>query len=657
MRSARNANKRLSRYKMTVLTLSGVSKAFGVNVILEDIDLTLQDGQRMGLVGVNGSGKSTLLKVICGEEQPDSGTVSIVKGWKVGYLTQQADILSDNTCYQEMERAMEPVKRMEERLRELEEEMAQAHQDPDEFERISRQYDLTLQRFEHAGGYEWRSRIRGVLSGLGFTQAQQEQNASQLSGGERTRLCLARMLLVAPDLLLLDEPTNHLDLEATAWLESALKKYEGAVIVISHDRYFLDEVCDCMAELSGHHLKQYTGNYTEFSRKRAADRERQEKEYELQQAEIARQKAIIARYRMYNREKSIRAAASREKALERMELVERPTQEQTVHFRFTARRRTGDDVLMTEELSKAFDGRQLFEHVAMHIRAGERVALIGPNGVGKSTLLKIVVKQLQPDTGYVRYGANLDIGYYDQHQENLHMDKQVIDEIWDDYPYMEPDQVRGALALFLLTGDEVFQPVSTLSGGERGRLALTKLMLRRDNFLIFDEPTNHLDMDSREVLEQALKDFTGTLLFVSHDRYFINRLATRVLELSEHGVKEYQGNYDDYVEKKRKLELGEDEEQTQGRTRTEIYKEQRKQRIAQSELRQLRARVQDLEKLIAAKEDEISAIEERMGDPAVYQQADGAAQLNRDYERAKGELEALYDEWSEKSERLGGSEG
>lgn len=657
MRSARNANKRLSRYKMTVLTLSGVSKAFGVNVILEDIDLTLQDGQRMGLVGVNGSGKSTLLKVICGEEQPDSGTVSIVKGWKVGYLTQQADILSDNTCYQEMERAMEPVKRMEERLRELEEEMAQAHQDPDEFERISRQYDLTLQRFEHAGGYEWRSRIRGVLSGLGFTQAQQEQNASQLSGGERTRLCLARMLLVAPDLLLLDEPTNHLDLEATAWLESALKKYEGAVIVISHDRYFLDEVCDCMAELSGHHLKQYTGNYTEFSRKRAADRERQEKEYELQQADIARQKAIIARYRMYNREKSIRAAASREKALERMELVERPTQEQTVHFRFTARRRTGDDVLMTEELSKAFDGRQLFEHVAMHIRAGERVALIGPNGVGKSTLLKIVVKQLQPDTGYVRYGANLDIGYYDQHQENLHMDKQVIDEIWDDYPYMEPDQVRGALALFLLTGDEVFQPVSTLSGGERGRLALTKLMLRRDNFLIFDEPTNHLDMDSREVLEQALKDFTGTLLFVSHDRYFINRLATRVLELSEHGVKEYQGNYDDYVEKKRKLELGEDEEQTQGRTRTEIYKEQRKQRIAQSELRQLRARVQDLEKLIAAKEDEISAIEERMGDPAVYQQADGAAQLNRDYERAKGELEALYDEWSEKSERLEGSEG
>lgn len=657
MRSERNANKWLSRYKMTVLTLSGVSKAFGVNVILEDINLTLQDGQRMGLVGVNGSGKSTLLKVICGEEQPDSGTVSLVKGWKVGYLTQQADILSDSTCYQEMERAMEPVKRMEERLRELEEQMAQAHQNPDEFERISRQYDLTLQRFEHAGGYEWRSRIRGVLSGLGFTQAQQEQNASQLSGGERTRLCLARMLLVAPDLLLLDEPTNHLDLEATAWLESALKKYEGAVIVISHDRYFLDEVCDCMAELSGHHLKQYTGNYTEFSRKRAADRERQEKEYELQQAEIARQKAIIARYRMYNREKSIRAAASREKVLERMELVERPTQEQTVHFRFTARRRTGDDVLMTEELSKAFDGRQLFEHVAMHIRAGERVALIGPNGVGKSTLLKIVVKQLQPDTGYVRYGANLDIGYYDQHQENLHMDKQVIDEIWDDYPYMEPDQVRGALALFLLTGDEVFQPVSTLSGGERGRLALTKLMLRRDNFLIFDEPTNHLDMDSREVLEQALKDFTGTLLFVSHDRYFINRLATRVLELSEHGVKEYQGNYDDYVEKKRKLEMGEDEEETQGRTRTEIYKEQRKQRMAQSELRQLRARVQDLEKLIAAKEDEISAIEERMGDPAVYQQADGAAQLNRDYERAKGELEALYDEWSERSERLEGSEG
>lgn len=642
---------------MTLLTLTDVCKAFGVNVILENINLTLQKGQRMGLVGVNGSGKSTLLKVICGEEQADSGTISLVKGYKVGYLTQQADILSDSTCYQEMERAMEPVMRMEDKLRELEEQMGQAHDDPAEFERISRQYDLTLQRYEHAGGYEWRSRIRGVLSGLGFTQAQQEQPASRLSGGERTRLCLARMLLIAPDLLLLDEPTNHLDLEATAWLEEALKKYDGTVIVISHDRYFLDEVCDCMAELTGRHLKQYAGNYTEFARKRAADRERQEKEYELQQAEIARQKAIIARYRMYNREKSIRAAASREKALERMELVERPTEEQTVHFRFTARRRTGDDVLMTEDLSKTFDGRTLFNHVNMHIRAGERVALIGPNGVGKSTLLRIVVKQLPPDTGYVRYGANLDIGYYDQHQENLHMDKQVIDEIWDDYPYMEPDQVRGALALFLLTGDEVFQPVSTLSGGERGRLALTKLMLRRDNFLIFDEPTNHLDMDSREVLEKALKDFSGTLLFVSHDRYFINRLATRVLELGEGGVTEYQGNYDDYVEKKRKLALGEEEEEVQGRTRTEIYKEQRKQRMAQNELRQLRARVQDLEKLIAKKEDEIAAIEERMGDPTVYQDPQSAAQINQDYEHAKGELEALYDEWSEKSERLEGADG
>ena len=497
-----------------------------------------------------------------------------------------------------------------------------------------------------------------MLSGLGFTQAQQEQPASLLSGGERTRLCLARMLLVAPDLLLLDEPTNHLDLDATAWLEEALKKYDGTVIVISHDRYFLDEVCDCMAELSGHHLKQYAGNYTEFARKRAADRERQEKEYELQQAEIARQKAIIARYRMYNREKSLRAAASREKALERMELVDRPTQEQTVHFRFTARRRTGDDVLMTEELSKSFDGRKLFEHVNMHIRAGERVALIGPNGVGKSTLLKVVMKQLAPDSGYVRYGANLDVGYYDQHQENLHLDKQVIDEIWDDYPYMEPDQVRGALALFLLTGDEVFQPVRTLSGGERGRLALTKLMLRRDNFLIFDEPTNHLDMDSREVLEQALKDFTGTLLFVSHDRYFINRLATRVLELGCEGIREYQGNYDDYIEKKRKLALGlEEEEQATGRTRTAVYKEQRKLRMAQSELRQLKARVQDREKQIAAKEDEIAALEERMGDPAIYQDPSGAAQLNQDYERLKRELEALYDEWSELSEKLEGADG
>lgn len=641
---------------MTVLTLNDVSKAFGINVILEDINLSLQKGQRMGLVGVNGSGKSTLLRVICGDLQPDAGKVTLLKGWRVGYLTQQADIRSDSTCYQEMERAMEPVLRMEEKLRSLEARMADAQADPAEFERVSAQYDAVLQSYEHAGGYEWRSRIRGVLTGLGFTQAQQEQPAKLLSGGERTRLCLARMLLISPDLLLLDEPTNHLDLESTAWLEEALKKYEGTVIVISHDRYFLDAVCDCMAELSGHHLKQYNGNYTEFARKRAADRERREKEYELQQAEIERQRAIIARYRMYNTEKSIRAAESREKTLERIELVERPTQEQTVHFRFTARRRTGDDVLIAENLKKSFDERTLFDNVSLHIRAGERVALIGPNGVGKSTLLKIIVRQLAADAGYVRYGANLDIGYYDQHQANLHMEKQVIDEIWDDYPYMEPDQVRGALALFLITGDEVFQPISTLSGGEQGRLALTKLMLRRDNFLIFDEPTNHLDMDSREVLEQALKDFSGTLLFVSHDRYFINRLATRVLELNEGGVTEYQGNYDDYVEKKRKLALGaDDDEQLQGKTKTEIYKEQRKIRMAQNELKQLKARVHELEKLIADKEQAIADLEALMGKPELYQDAGRTAQVSRDYERAQKELERLYEEWNEKGEQLEGA--
>ena len=643
---------------MTVLTLTDVCKAFGINVILDNINLQLQQGQRMGLVGVNGSGKSTLLKIIAGEMPYDSGIVSLQRGLTVGYLTQQADILSDSTCYQEMERAMEPVMRMEQKLRSLENEMAEAHADPAEFERISRQYDMVLQRYEHAGGYEWRSRIRGVLTGLGFTKAQQEQSASLLSGGERTRLCLARMLLVAPDVLLLDEPTNHLDLEATAWLEGVLKKYDGTVIVISHDRYFLDEVCDCMAELSGHHLKQYAGNYTEFARKRAAQREQQEKQYELQQAEIARQREIIARYRMYNREKSIRAAESREKALERMQLVERPQHEQVVHFRFTARRRTGDDVLITEGIQKAFDGRMLFEAVNMHIRAGERIALIGPNGVGKSTLLKIIVRQITPDAGSVRYGANLDIGYYDQHQENLHPDKTVLDEIWDDYPYMEPDEVRGALALFLLTGDEVFQPVSTLSGGERGRLALTKLMLRRDNFLIFDEPTNHLDMDSREVLEKALADFGGTLLFVSHDRYFINRLATRVFELNESGVTEYQGNYDDYVQKKRILELGlQEEDGAPGKTRTEVYKEQRKTRQAQKALKDLKDSIKRCEADIAREEERLTAIQARMADPEVYSRPDGARNIKREYDAQEAAVEALYDELDRLTNELAELEG
>ena len=635
---------------MVLLTLQDVSKSFGMNCILSGVNLTLKEGARMGLVGVNGSGKSTLMKLIAGGMQPDTGTVSLMKGAQVGLLTQQADIDSDLNVWDELARVFEPLQRMEERLREMEHEMAEKHADPEAMARLSEDYARLTERFERKGGYEWPSRIQGTLVGLGFSKERQEMPARLLSGGEKTRLCLARILLTQPDLLLLDEPTNHLDLSATQWLEDTLRKYRGTVLVISHDRYFLNSVCDCMAELSMTHLTQYEGNYDAFSVKRRMNLERQLKEYQMQQKEIARQKAIIERYRMYNREKSIKAAESREKQLEKMERIERPVDEQRIRFCFEARRRTGEDVLMAKDLSKGFGGRRLFEHFDLHLRAGDRVAIIGPNGIGKTTLLRILVGELPPDTGTVLYGSNVDVGYYDQQQAGLHEHKSVMDEVWDDFPRMQPDEVRSVLALFLFTGDDVFQPISTLSGGERGRVALTKLMLRRDNLLLLDEPTNHLDMDSREVLEGALDDFTGTLLTVSHDRYFINRVATRVVEMTADGVREYLGNYDDYLEKKRREAAGEEDVAAPTLTRTEQEKNKCRERQARESQKARENRVAALEAQIARTEEQIASLEAQMADPATYQSPDKAAEVARAHCDAQAALDALYEEWSEAAE-------
>ena len=635
---------------MVLLTLQDVSKSFGLNCILSGVNLTLKEGARMGLVGVNGSGKSTLMKLIAGGMQPDTGTVSLMKGAQVGLLTQQADIDSDLNVWDELARVFEPLQRMEERLREMEHEMAEKHADPEAMARLSEDYARLTERFERKGGYEWPSRIQGTLVGLGFSKERQEMPARLLSGGEKTRLCLARILLTQPDLLLLDEPTNHLDLSATQWLEDTLRKYRGTVLVISHDRYFLNSVCDCMAELSMTHLTQYEGNYDAFSVKRRMNLERQLKEYQMQQKEIARQKAIIERYRMYNREKSIKAAESREKQLEKMERIERPVDEQRIRFCFEARRRTGEDVLMAKDLSKGFGGRRLFEHFDLHLRAGDRVAIIGPNGIGKTTLLRILVGELPPDTGTVLYGSNVDVGYYDQQQAGLHEHKSVMDEVWDDFPRMQPDEVRSVLALFLFTGDDVFQPISTLSGGERGRVALTKLMLRKDNLLLLDEPTNHLDMDSREVLEGALDDFTGTLLTVSHDRYFINRVATRVVEMTADGVREYLGNYDDYLEKKRREAAGEEDVAAPTLTRTEQEKNKRRERQARESQKARENRVAALEAQIARTEEQIASLEAQMADPATYQSPDKAAEVARAHCDAQAALDALYEEWSEAAE-------
>ena len=637
---------------MILLTLQNVTKSFAMNTVLKDINLTLQAGSRMGLVGVNGCGKSTLFKLISGAMEPDEGTISLSKGARVGVLTQDADIQSDLTIQQELERVFEPVREMERKLRQMEAEMAEKHDDPAAFDQLSHAYSRLMDRFEDAGGYEWPSRIQGVLAGLGFARGREQQPANLLSGGEKTRLCLARLLLTQPELLMLDEPTNHLDLQSVEWLEDTLKKYRGTVLVISHDRYFLNAVCDCMAEISMRRLTQYEGNYDRFAVQRQANLERQLKEYKMQQAEIARQEAIIARYRMYNREKSIRAAESREKRLEKMEKLEKPVSEQKVRFSFEARRRSGDDVLIAKELSKGFDGRTLFEHFNLHLRAGDRVAVIGANGVGKTTLLKLITGQLPPDSGTVVYGSNVDVGYYDQQQSGLHPEKDVLNELWDDFPRLEIDRVRGVLALFLLTGDDVFQPISTLSGGEKGRVALAKLMLRKDNLLLLDEPTNHLDMDSREVLEDALEDFDGTLLTVSHDRYFINRVANRVVEMRPDGVTEYLGNYDDYVEKKRLEADGALAEAEGGKTRTQLDKEKRRERLKQESAKTLKLKLKQAEQAIADTEERIAQLEARMADPETYKSPDAAQKLAQEHRDAQEALDALYSDWEELSEAV-----
>ena len=637
---------------MILMTVQGVSKSFGMKSVLKDISLTLQQGARMGLIGVNGSGKSTLFRLIAGQMEPDEGSISLMRGTRVGMLTQEADIQSDLTVREELSRVFEPVREMERRLRALEEEMAQKHEDEAELDRLSREYARLTDRFEDAGGYEWPSRIQGVLAGLGFAKGREDQPASVLSGGEKTRLCLARLLLTQPDLLMLDEPTNHLDLSSIQWLEDTLKKYRGTVLIISHDRYFMNSVCDCMAEISMRRLVQYEGNYDQFTVKRQADIERQIREYKLQQAEIARQQAIIQRYRMYNREKSIRAAESREKRLEKMERLERPVDEQHVRFSFEARRRTGDDVLKVRGLAKSFEGRSLFENFDLHLRAGDRVAIIGPNGVGKSTLLNIIARKLKADAGEVEFGANVDLGYYEQHQTGLDPEKDVLNELWDAFPRLDLDRVRSVLALFLFTGDDVYKKISMLSGGEKGRVSLCKLMLKRDNLLLLDEPTNHLDMDSREVLEGALEDFDGTILTVSHDRYFINRVADRIIEMRPDGAKEYLGNYDDYLEKKRREEAGLEDAAASGMTKTQLDKQRRKERLLREGKKALEKQLEAAEARIAAAEKEIQDLETRMADPELYQRPDEARETARRHAELQAGMDALYEEWEALSEAV-----
>ncbi len=627
---------------MIILALQDVKKSFGTHEVLKSVSFTLQEQDRMGLVGVNGSGKSTLMKIIAGQETADEGSVNMQKGLRIGYLAQQGELTGEETVQRVLESVFDPLVKIEEEMRSLENEMAEHGGDAEMLRRLGGRYDALTREFERQDGYSWRSRVTGVLKGLKLWEMR-EMETARLSGGERTRLCLGRMLLSGPDLLLLDEPTNHLDLKSITWLEEYLNSYKGAVLVISHDRYFMDHVCNRMAELILGTVETYTGNYTQYTEKRAEVYETRMKAWELQQKEIARQEAVIAMYKRFNREKSLRLARSREKRLEKIERLEKPQEEGTVQFRFEARRRTGEDVLQAEGLEKSFGERILFRDVKMHIRAGDRIALIGDNGTGKTTLLRCLTGEEQPDHGSIRWGTGVDIGYYDQHQAGLHPQKTVLDEVWDRFPRMEQYEVRGALGLFLFTGDDVFAPVNTLSGGEKGRVALTELMLRKDNVLLLDEPTNHLDMDSREVLEDALEDFPGTILAVSHDRYFINRFAEKVFVLEEGGIREYLGNYDSYFAKvSRDMEP---DGETSGMTRTAQDKEKKRSREEQQRLKEKKERLKQAEEAVAKAEKEAAALEQELADPETYKDPEAAAEKTRQYRLLQEEINRLYAEW------------
>ena len=625
---------------MILISVQELQKSFGVHEVLRSVTFSLQKGEKMGLVGVNGCGKTTLMRMIAGEMQPDGGTIHRNKDLRVGYLAQLDDIPLTDTVWGALLKVFEPIRVMERRMAEIEKLLESA--DPETALRLSSEYQRLTESYNAQQGYAYEGEILRVLNGLGLKPEMHQRQVSTLSGGERTRLSLAKLLLQKPDIILMDEPTNHLDLEAIEWLQDYLTDYKGSLLLISHDRYFLDHVCTTMGELLGGKMIKFTGNYTEYMKKRTADFETRMKAYELQQKEIQREQAIIERYRSFNREKSIKAAESREKRLAKVERLEKPVEEQHVRFTFDARRRSGEEALEVRELSKSFEGQPVFQNLSFKLRTGDRVALIGPNGVGKSTLFRILTHQINPDHGSVRFGTNIDIGYYDQHQQNLNPQNTILDEVWNAFPKLEQTRIRSALGLFLFTGDEVFEKIEKLSGGERGRVALTKLMLKQDNLLLLDEPTNHLDMDSREVLEDALRDFPGTILAISHDRYFINRFAEKVMVMEKDGVTEYLGNFDDYIEKRDRPRppISSLEDET---TRTAQTREKKKTRQQNALLRELKAAVDKAEAAIEQNEREMARLEAELARPETYNDLEAMRRLTESYQAEQDKTESLYE--------------
>ena len=632
-----------------ILACHDISKAFGTDEVIQHASFHIEEREKAAIVGINGAGKTTLLRIIMGELEADSGEVILAKGRSIGYLPQNPDIEGNRTIYEEVLSAKEGLICMQEILVSMEEKMSCL--EGEALEGLMESYSRLNQEFEREGGLSYKSEIVGVLKGLGFAEEEFSKHMQALSGGQRTRVCLGKLLVTKPDVVLLDEPTNHLDIGSITWLETFLLNYKGAVVIVCHDRYFLDRVVNKVVELDRHQVSVFSGNYSDYAMKKAQVREAQLKQYYNQQREIKRQEEVIAKLKSFNREKSIRRAESREKMLDKIERLEKPMEENTdIHLELEPRITSGNDVLRVEHLAKEYPGQTLFSDLSFEIKRGERVALIGDNGTGKTTILKIINGLVQAESGTLTLGTNVHIGYYDQEHQVLHMEKTLTEEISDEYPSLTNTEIRNVLAAFLFTGDEVFKRISDLSGGERGRVSLAKLMLSEANFLILDEPTNHLDITSKEILEQALNRYKGTVLFVSHDRYFINKTATRILNLTGQTLINYLGNYDYYLEKCKELTRiyvpgQEGRPQTEAESSGKTEWKQKKEE--QARLRKLENDRRKTEDAIEEAEGRIKELEEAFLDSEIATNSAKLQELHREYEEKQQELEALYEKWEE----------